>query len=277
MLSEKTKKRLLSFVADDLGEGDVTSRLIPEKRCRAKIIAKEETVLAGLEETAFLFESGGVKIKKASKDGARVKPGAVVIEIEGINRVILSRERMALNVLSRMSGVASECARAVEVAGGTTKIAVTRKTLPGFNEFDKKAARIGGALPHRLNLNEMILVKDNHTKFFANVSEAVKKARKAAEGGLYEVEVGNVKQAAEAARAGKGSRLRIMLDNFGVEEARKAIKAVRETDARIEIELSGGITLDNLWLYASLESDLVSMGCLTQAARSKNFSLEIME
>jgi len=271
MLSLLLKKRLKLFLQDDAAGNDVTAALVPGRKCRAVIKAREHCVLAGVEEAVCLFKMQGVRSRALKRDGQKIRAGAAVMELAGSNRKILSTERVALNVLGRMSGVATACAEAVQEAGhaGKTRIALTRKTSPGFRQFDKKAAVMGGALPHRANLAERVLLKDNHLAFFPSISNAIAALPKP---GQAEVEVETLAQAGEAAKAGVGM---IMLDNFSPARARKAIRKIRCLNSRILIELSGNITRRNLREYAGLGADIISMGSLSKNAVQKDFSLEI--
>jgi len=272
MLTQELKGKLKGFLQDDAAGCDITSAKVPRRICRAAIKVNEKCVLAGVEEAVWLFESQGVKARALMKDGKKVAAGARIIELEGDNRRILSTERVALNVLGRMSGVASACADAVKIAKqmGKSRIAVTRKTSPGFQQFDKKAAAVGGALAHRANLADKVLLKENHLAFFSSVSDAIGAFPDAMK---VEVEVETVKQAEEAARTGVGT---ILLDNFSPANAREAIARVRRRNGRVKIELSGGINARNLKKYADLGADVISMGELSKNAVQKDFSLDIL-
>ena len=272
MLSPLLKTHLKTFLQDDEADRDVTSERVPRRACRARIIAQERCVLAGLEEAAWFFTSQGVRCRLLKKDGQTVRAGTTILELTGENRRILSTERVALNVLGRMSGVANACAGAVREAKkfGKTRIALTRKTSPGFQPFDKKAGVLGGALPHRANLAEMVLLKDNHLAFFPSISRAIAAFPQP---GRAEVEVETMAQALEAAKTRIGT---IMLDNFSPSEAKQAIRRIRTANHKVKIELSGGITLRNLHAYARLGADVISMGSLTKGASQKDFSLEIL-
>jgi nicotinate-nucleotide pyrophosphorylase (carboxylating) len=272
MLSPSMKKKVLSVLCEDVGRGDITSALVPSKRCSAFIVAKSSGVLAGVEESVFLFRSKKVKVIVFKKDGEKVVRGARVMRVEGLNKNILMIERTVLNFLGRMSGIATATAKAVKIAGKNCMVSGTRKTAPGLNLFDKKAVVLGGGLAHRTNLNEMVLLKENHLMFFDSVACAVKKAKDCVGKKVFEVEVENVSQAREAARAGAPI---IMLDNFSVKNAKKAIKEIRALNPNAKIEVSGGITFKNLKKYSLLKPDWVSMGCLTKNVLQVDFSLEV--
>ena len=273
MLFAPAKKKLKQFLADDVGAGDRTSALLPEKKCRAIITANENCVLAGAEEAAWLFSFQGCRVKQLKKDGAILRKGSKVLKLDGVNRKILSAERTSLNVLGRMSGVATICSKAAAIAGENTKVFLTRKTMPGFNEFDKKACTFGGVFPHRKNLEEMILLKENHLAF-GSIQELIAKAReKKRKGEKIEVEVRTARQAVEAA---KNNADIVMLDNFSMKSTGKAIRKVKEINQKAVVELSGGITLKNLHSYVKLKPEMISMGQLTKEAKTIDFSLEVV-
>src|SRR3989338_1464982 len=216
MLSPEIEARIISYFKEDLGSGDISSEITPPKECTAVIKANEPCTLAGLEETLFLVHYLGLKARAIKKDGEAVKRGQAIVELHGSNRKILTAERICLNILGRMSGVATLCTKAkkiCEMAGKKTgqkpMISVTMKTMPGFQLLDKKAAEASGCWTHRKNLAEMILLKDNHLKFFKSTYEACMQAK--ATGKKYEIEATTEAQATEAAKAQPDI---IMLDNF---------------------------------------------------------------
>jgi nicotinate-nucleotide pyrophosphorylase (carboxylating) len=266
------KERLLLILNEDLGAGDVTTDLVPEENCQAKITLKEDCFLAGIEEAVYLFQQRNVKIISFSKDGAPCQAGTEVILLEGKNKDILEVERTALNVLSRMSGVATQCHNALKLLEGSqTRPALTRKTSPGFNDFDKKAAELAGAWPHRKNLNDMVLLKENHLIYFNSPREAVEKARLVHGKIKIDVEVESLEDALEAAQAKPDI---IMLDNFPLHDAVRAAEELRKS-FKGWIELSGGINLENLKDFKEVGADIISMGCLTNNAKGVDFSLLI--
>jgi len=272
MLNLEQKKKLLKILKEDMPTGDVTSSFTPKAKATAQIIACEDCTIAGIEEAVFLAKSKKVIFKAKKKTGVKTKKSELIAELSGENRNIFAVERTILNVLGRMSAVATISEKAVKLAG-KTKILLTRKTMPGFNEFDKKACVYGGALPHRKNLSEMILLKENHLEFFASVTKAVSEANKRKEKiplKKAEVEVRNMKEAIEAVYAKADW---IMLDNFSVKEAKKAVKEMRRIEPKTIIECSGGINLKNLAQYATVKADYISMGYLTKNAGIIDFSL----
>jgi nicotinate-nucleotide pyrophosphorylase (carboxylating) len=199
------------------------------------------------------------------------------MKISGNAQTILSAERTMLNLLSRMSGIATATRRLAEKlrkANATAKIAATRKTAPGLGYFDKKAVLIGGGDPHRLRLDDMILVKDNHIAIAGSVETAVKKAKAASFSKKIEVEVASATDALKAAEAGADI---IMLDNFSPKQIREAVEALKKAGffGKILVEVSGGITEQNLLEYASAQVDTISMGAITHSAKALDISLEV--
>jgi len=276
------EEKLLAFLKEDLGLGDVTTNTIvaPGVKVEAAVVAKEAGVAAGIEEALILLESLNLKAKAKVSDGEEFRRGSVLLEIAGDARTILSTERVLLNVLSRMSGIATQTRKLVEKlrdANFRTVVASTRKTAPGLAYFDKKAVKIGGGDTHRLHLDSMVLIKDNHIAVVGSVAEAVKKARETVSfSQKIEVEVSSVEEAVEAAEAGADI---IMLDNFSPAQAKKAIKALkkRKLRERVLVEASGGINEDNILKYASAGVDIVSVGALTHSSRSLDMSLEVTD
>lgn len=276
------EKKLYEFLREDLGQGDVTtSILIPDgTRVEAEIIAKESGVIAGIEEAKILLEGLGVKVEAKIKDGQKISSGKTIMKLEGDAKTILAAERTVLNLISRMSGIATQTnkiIRKVRAAGHRTIIACTRKTAPGLEYFDKKAVWLGGGDPHRLHLDDMILIKDNHIAVIGNVKEAIKIARrKASFSKKIEVEVSSVNEAVEAAKAGADI---IMLDNFTPKDIKKTIEKLQKKKLRkrVLIEASGKINEENILEFASAGVDIISLGSLTHSVKALDISLEITE
>jgi len=274
------EEKLRSFLKEDLGQGDITTHLlIPEKVIvQAEIIAKETGVAAGIEEALILLEGLGIKAKPLVKDGQKIAKGKVLIKIEGNAKNVLALERTVLNLLARMSGIATftnRIVRKIRKAGYKTVIACTRKTAPGLEYFDKKAVLLGGGDTHRLHLDDMVLIKDNHIAIVGNVKEAVKLAKKQASfSKKIEVEVSDVNEAIEAAKAGADI---IMLDNFTPEKVKDAINRLKRENLRdkVLIEASGGINEKNIVNFAAAGVDIISLGALTHSAKALDISLEI--
>jgi len=268
MLSTVLKQELEHYLKQDLGKKDVTTALVNEKNCTAEIKANETCIIAGIEEISYLFKSRKLKIKTHVKNGGQVKKNSKIITIKGSNKKILTLERICLNIIGRMSGVATITKKAVQKS--KTKIALTRKTIPGFQLLDKKAGVIAGALPHRKNLEEMILLKENHLLFFEDIRTAIKKAKKTRK--KVEVETENEKQSLLASEEKPNI---IMLDNFSPKKAKETIKKLRKKGFNGQIELSGGITLKNISKYSNAGADFISMGELTKKAKIIDFSMKV--
>lgn len=278
ILEEKLQKML----AEDVGQGDITTALIvPEdSMAEAEVIAKELGVVAGIEEGRILLESLGLKVEALASDGEKIKEKQVLIKISGDTRTILSAERTLLNILSRMSGIATTTKKLKEKlqkTGLKTKVACTRKTAPGLLYFDKKAVLIGGGDTHRLHLDDMILIKDNHIKVAGGIEEAVKKVRERASfSKKIEVEVARVADVLAAAKAGVDI---IMMDNFSPKQIEKAIKLLKKAGflGKILLEASGGIKTENIIEFASTGVDIVSLGEITDSPKTLDISLEIVK
>ena len=275
------EEKLSQLLAEDLGQGDVTSAAIipPNLTVNALVTAKEEGVAAGIEEATILAEFLGLKVQARVVDGDKIKNKQVLMEIYGDAQTILAAERTLLNLLSRMSGIATKTrslTSKLEKAGVKTKIAATRKSAPGLLYFDKKAVLAGSGDPHRLHLDDMILIKDNHLAIVGSVEEAVKKAK--ASGSFtkkIEVEVTNAEDAVKAARAGVDI---VMLDNFSPKQAKEASEMLRNAGfGDVLPEVSGGITSETMLEYATAQVDIISLGELTHSVKAMDISLEIVK
>lgn len=268
------------MLKEDEGFGDITSNaLIPEDKVfYAKLISKDEGILAGCEIIRGLFLESGISVISSMNDGDSIKKGDVLLEIEGNARKILLLERTALNLLMRMSGVASITNRVVTKVNDKNpkiRVAGTRKTAPALQKFDKLAISIGGGDTHRFGLDDMVLIKDNHIAVVGSVEEALNLAKeKTSFSKKIEIEVENTDDAIIAARNGADI---IMFDNMSPIEAQNTLDALIENDLRknVLIEISGGITEENILDYADLDIDIISLGSLTHAASSLNFSLDM--
>jgi len=264
------------FLKEDLGEeGDITSdSLFTNESTSAEIIAKEDCIVAGLEEAKKVFEKTGAKTTLQVNDGAFVKKGTVVAKIKGPARSILKGERLALNIIGRMSGIATETKTLVDLCrkiNPNVTIAATRKTTPGFREYEKKAVILGEGEPHRFGLYDAVLIKDNHLKIVGSVEKAIKLVKGKIKGKIIEIEVENEKDALIAAKMNVDV---IMLDNFDAKSGMDIAKKIRKVNQNVLIEVSGGITKENIGMYASF-ADRISLGCITHSIKNKDFSLEI--
>lgn len=273
------EEKLKQILAEDVGQGDVTSEAVVPAglSVEAVVLAKEAGVVAGIEETVILGESLGLSVKAEVADGDEIKSGTVIMKVSGNARTILSAERTLLNLLSRMSGIATATRRLTEKlrkANLAAKVAATRKTAPGLLYFDKKAVVIGGGDPHRLRLDDMILIKDNHVAIAGSVENAVKKAKAAKLNKKIEAEVTSTEDAVKAAEAGADI---VMLDNFSPEQVKEAVAVLKKAGffGKVLLEVSGGITEQNLLDYASAQVDIVSMGALTHSVKALDISLEV--
>jgi len=275
------EEKLKQLLAEDVGRGDVTSAAVvpADLTVEAVVLAKEAGVAAGIEETVIFMESLGLRVKAEVADGDEIKSGTVILKISGNAQAILSAERTMLNLLSRMSGIATATRRLVEKlrnANATARIAATRKTAPGLAYFDKKAVLVGGGDPHRLRLDDMVLVKDNHIAIAGSVENAVKKAKQNAPfSKKIEAEVTKTADALKAAEAGADI---VMLDNFSPKQVREAVAAFKKAGffGKVLLEVSGGITEQNLLEYASAQVDIISMGALTHSVKALDISLEVV-
>jgi nicotinate-nucleotide pyrophosphorylase (carboxylating) len=274
------EEKLRTMLAEDLGQGDITTSLIVSEKsiAKAEVIAKEIGIIAGAEEAKILLESLKLKVDVLIADGEKIKPKQTLMKISGDARTILSVERTLLNIISRMSGIATTTRKLKEKlqkAELKTRVASTRKTAPGLLYFDKKAVLIGGGDTHRLHLDDMILIKDNHIAVTGSVEKAIKTVKeKASFSKKIEVEVTSVNDVLAAAKAGADI---IMLDNFSPKQIKKAIKLLKHARLfeKILLEASGGITPENIIAYASAGVDIVSLGEITSSPKTLDMSLEI--
>lgn len=268
---------LLQFLKEDTPTGDITSEaIIPDTECTAGIRAEQDGIAAGLEEASLLFSHEGVRVISRKNDGDLIHKGDIVLSLAGNAKKVLLVERTALNVMGRMSGIATRTAAMsaiVQSVNSSCRIAGTRKTCPGFRRFDKKAVLLGGGDPHRMNLSDGILIKDNHLAIVP-LGEALRAARRHSAYKKIEVEVESVSDAVEAALAGADI---IMLDNMTPPAIRETIGALSDAGIRdrIVIEISGGIDEESLREYAACGIDIISMGALTHSIRNFSFSLEV--
>jgi nicotinate-nucleotide pyrophosphorylase (carboxylating) len=249
---------------------------LSDERASAVIKVKEDCILAGLEEAKTIFEQLGLTTETVFLDGQEVLKGADVLRIEGLASAILSCERLGLNFLMRMSGIATQTKALVERCRKMNphiRIAATRKTTPGFRYFEKKAVILGGGDPHRYRLDDAFIIKDNHLRIVGSVKEAVDRAKKGGFTKKIEIEVENLRDALEAVNAGADI---IMLDNMTPKEAEETAKKIKEIKKSVIIEISGGITPNNIIDYAKF-ADVISLGWLTHSTKAVDFSLEIIE
>jgi nicotinate-nucleotide pyrophosphorylase (carboxylating) len=261
-------------LAEDIGAGDVTTAaVIPaDMTCRGKIVCKEDGIIAGLSVAARVFAMVDERITfdAKTKDGEKVQEDQIVARISGPARGMLTAERVALNFLQHLSGVATITARYVKAVDGTkTKILDTRKTTPGLRGLEKYATRIGGAVSHRMGLYDAVLVKDTHLALVGGITPALRAVRKAYADTDINVEVSNI-QELEQALADKAPR--ILLDNFAPGQVREAMQIIR---GRAEVEISGGVQVSNARAYALAGAAYISVGALTHSATALDFSMKV--
>lgn len=280
----KTKDELIDELldlafAEDIGDGDHTTLCcIPaDEMGKQHLLVKEEGILAGVEIAKKVFHKFDPELKMTVfiNDGAHVKPGDVAFVVEGRVRSLLQTERLMLNIMQRMSGIATMTAKYMErLKGLKTKVLDTRKTTPGMRMLEKEAVKIGGGMNHRIGLFDMILLKDNHVDFAGGIANAINKANeyiKAShkDGMKIEIEVRNFDELDEALATGHVDR--IMLDNFTPENTKKAVDIVA---GRCELESSGGITFDTLRDYGECGVDYISVGALTHSVKGLDMSFK---
>lgn len=265
---------------EDIGDGDhSTLSCIPADEVgTSQLIIKDDGILAGIELGEYIFHKFDPKLKVEVKikDGTRVKVGDIAFTVKGNTQSILQCERIVLNIMQRMSGIATLTAKYVKLLKGTnTKVLDTRKTTPGMRIAEKMAVKIGGGVNHRMGLFDMIMLKDNHIDFAGGIEKAITKTKAylAAKGKdlKIEVETRNFEELEEVLRV--GGIHRIMLDNFSPEDTAKAVKLI---DGRFETESSGGITYETLRAYAECGVDYISVGALTHSVMSLDMSLKAL-
>ncbi len=270
------KKELKRFLAEDIGKGDISSGLLPTKKIKAKIISRQNGIVAGVKYAKDIFCFRGNKVKIIKKDGMMIKPNQTILEIAGSPQSILSCERTALNLLSRMSGIATQThdlVKKIKAVNTKAKLYSTRKTAPGLRFFDKEAVKIGGGEKHRMSLDQMVMLKDNHLALSGSLSRLILRARKKYK--KIEVEVENSSDSLLAAASGASI---IMLDNFTPKEITKTISRLKKAKLRkrVKLEASGGITSKNIQAYARTGVDMISVGKITSSVDGIDLSLEVL-
>ena len=266
--------------AEDVGDGDATtlSTIPADAMGRQHLLVKQEGILAGVEIARKVFEKfdPSLKMEVFINDGAHVKPGDIAFVVEGPTRSLLQTERTMLNIMQRMSGIATTTAKYQErLEGLHTKVLDTRKTTPGMRLLEKMAVKMGGGANHRIGLFDMILIKDNHVDFAGGITNAVSRAKQWCKDNgkdlKIEVEVRNTPEIMEALEAGVD---RIMLDNYTPERTAEAVALIREKNPNVEIESSGGITFDTLRAYGEAGVDFISVGALTHSVKGLDMSFK---
>jgi len=260
---------------EDIGSGDITTTSIisPNQQLKAKIIAKEPGILSGTGIAQLVFKSvdKNIDFQSKIKDGKPVKAGSVIALIKGPARGMLTAERTALNFLQRLSGISTLTAKYVKAAGRKTKVLDTRKTSPGLRILEKYAVLKGGGNNHRLGLFDAILIKDNHIAAVGSLKKAVTLAKKSFD--RIEVETKTLAQVQEALDAGA---TRIMLDNMNISDIKNAVKLIRISNKKVEIEASGGVSLGNIGRIARTGVNYISIGALTHSAPALDIALKVI-
>ena len=281
MDKEYVDQFIISALKEDVGDGDHTSlATIPaDTTGKAKLLVKDNGVLAGVELAAEIFHivDAGLKMTTYLKDGADIKYGDIAFEVEGNAQSILKAERLVLNCMQHMSGIATKTNEIVDILKGyNTQVLDTRKTTPGLRYLEKWAVRIGGGVNHRFGLYDMILIKDNHVDYAGGISEAIEGARNYLAANhkklAIEIEVRNIEELGEVIQTGGVDR--ILLDNFNFSDLRDAVNMI---EGRFITEASGGITIDNIREYAACGVDYISVGALTHSVKSLDLSLKAVK
>jgi len=274
------EEALEKFLDEDIGHGDITTDALVDSRTKAtgQVVCKERAVIAGLSESIILLKLLGCEGKVKIRDGQEVPAGTIILEVQGYASSLLKVERVLLNLLSHMSGVATATAELVSIVkknGSSARIACTRKTLPGLRNFEKRAVELGGGDTHRLRLDDAVLIKDNHLELAGSITESVRKAKaRVSFTKKIEVEATSPGQAVEAGLAGADI---VLLDNMTPPEVKKSLTLLeaKKLRGRLLIEVSGGITRENLSSYVKTGVDVISIGSITHSAKAIDMSLEL--
>ncbi|MFQ5782833.1 MAG: carboxylating nicotinate-nucleotide diphosphorylase [Nitrosopumilus sp.] len=272
MLSFNSKKQLLQFLSEDIGKGDITSALLPKRKIVVRIISRENAVIGGVKYAREIFRLKGCHVKILKNDGSKIKPDQTIMTISGDAEKILMCERTALNLLTRMSGIATQTNELVKKIPSKIKVYATRKTAPGLRYFDKEAVEIGGGKKHRLRLDEMVMIKDNHIAVSDSLLSLIKKVKRKHK--KFEVEVENISDAVLAAKEGATI---IMLDNFSPSQIKRTIQDLKNQRLRnkVMLEASGGINSKNISKYGQTGVDIISVGSITNSVKGIDMSLEV--
>jgi len=274
-LIHSPKRELKRFLDEDVGNGDITSKLLQKKKITARIITREDTIVAGTKFVKDIFSLKKCRIKIQKKDGKLAKANQTILDISGDAGNILTCERTALNLLSRMCGIATQTnnlKKQIKKTGSKSKLFATRKTAPGLRFFDKEAVKAGGGEKHRMTLNEMIMIKDNHLVVENSIEDILRKAKRTK--GKIEIEVETQRDAILCAELGADI---IMLDNFTPVQIKKTIRKLKELKLRnkVLLEASGRINSRNIVKYAKTNVDMISVGSITNSVNGIDLSLEI--
>ena len=269
------KKELLRFLSEDIQRGDITSALLSNQKIKAKIISRQQGIVAGVGFAKNIFQLKRCTVRIFTKDGSRLKANQTILQVSGNAKSVLSCERTVLNLVSRMSGIATQTnylVSQIKKYSKKTNLYSTRKTAPGLRYFDKEAVIIGGGRKHRMTLNDMIMIKDNHLLLCNSMENIIKKAQKKHK--LIEVEVENQSDAILAAKYGAAI---VMLDNFSPAQIKKTIIALQKRKLRnkVKLEASGGVNSKNIGAYAKTGVEMISVGSVTNSVTGLDLSLEV--
>ena len=271
----RAKKALENFLAEDIGKGDITSNLLPRKTISANIISRQQGIIAGVNYAKEIFTSRGCKVRILKNDGTIIRPNEKIMTISGTAQAVLSCERTALNLMSRMSGIATRTrmlVKKIQKVNPKVKLYSTRKTAPGLRFFDKDAVEIGSGHRHRMSLDKMIMIKDNHLAIAGSVYPLLDKARKKHK--EIEVEVENLHNAIVSAQGGATI---IMLDNMHPKAISEVVMVLKKLGLRnkVKLEASGGIDEKNIQSYAKTGVNMISVGKITSSVSGIDLSLEV--
>ena len=268
------------FLNEDISNGDITSDLFIDATSisNAEILSREPGILSGRSEITQIFNHFNIESNWLFQDGNSFSDNSQIVKLNGLSKSILLSERVSLNLLGHMSGIATSTNNAVKITkqiSSHTNISATRKTLPGLRKYEKYSVIVGGGLPHRYDLNEMILIKDNHSKLINNLQKSISSVRnQIGSSKKIELEVDSLESAMKAINLDIDI---ILLDNMQPEDILKFMNKIKSISQKIPLtEASGGITMSNLQNYASTGVDIISMGALTHSSKSINFSLQII-
>jgi nicotinate-nucleotide pyrophosphorylase (carboxylating) len=269
-----TAESLLNqLLAEDAGFGDITSQLLEQERGKAYIICKENCILSGVEYAKYLFKMRGADCNLLCTEGQKIPDKTKILTVEGLYKTIFEVERTALNLVTRMSGIATQTRMLVDMVHKVNpqcRVAATRKTVLRY--FDKKAVITGGGDPHRFRLDDMILLKDNHVRILG-IKEALTRARRFSFSKKVEIEVSTIEDAVTACKCGADI---VMLDNMDFNTTKNAVDAVKKISPGTLVEASGNITQENITAYAQTGVDIISLGAITHSVRAVNMSLEVV-
>ena len=266
------QSELRRFLAEDIGKKDITSLLLSKKKITGRVISRNAGIVAGGSYAKKIFAMKGCTVKIMKKDGVKVTQNQTIMTVSGRADSILSCERVVLNLMSRMSGIATQTNILVKMIPKKTKLLSTRKTAPGLRYFDKEAVKIGGGEKHRMTLDEMVMIKDNHIAAEGSMMKLIQKAKRKHK--KFEVEVEKKSDAILAAK--EGVKI-IMLDNFSPKQIRDTITLLKKEKLRnkVKLEASGGITIKNIKEYGKTGVDFISIGSITNSVKGLDLSLEV--